>query len=724
MMSLLSTIQLSDVSESSPRKKVETAESCGYDVLNALSSHIAVIDREGIIVTVNTAWMKFARENSSDTSTLGIGCNYLQACREALRPENSENGLDALQGLLRVMKGQLDEFEMTYPCHSPLQNRWFLMRCTPISSHPGYVLICHSNISETMKATQELRERERELQAFHIIHRQVASQISLEPVVKTILEQILEIMKPDLALFFLRDGKNLILKEVVPAQGGSVIRDSDHHEVGKCLCGLAAESGKSVYSYDMKNDSRCSMKECKQAGYRSFASVPLVANGIVLGCIGIASREPRDFQVSGAFLDAAAQDVTLSLKNALLYEQVKEYAEDVQKQLYERERLEETLVQNQKLEAIGHLAGGIAHDFNNILAAIMGYSELALLKSSEPETREYLEGVVKASHRAKDLIQQILTFSRKGESNLMPLDLCSLLKDTLPLIKATLPSTIIIQDDIQGLRSAPILGNPTQLQRLFMNLCSNASQAMENDGGALIIKLKKIQVGDDLLFRCPELKPEVAYVELSVRDTGMGIASEHIHSIFEPYFSTKVPGKGTGLGLAVVHGIVKSHNGGIVVNSFLGHGTTISIYLPQIDTTQTIEQILFKPQAGAGSEHILVVDDEDAIVDIFKSTLQNKGYTTTSCRNSREAMTLFRNSPESFDLVLCDLTMPDLTGDVLAKRIREIRKDIPIIICTGHAAESLIGRNFEPADLILQKPLSQRELIGAVRELLDRDRSR
>ncbi len=722
-MSLLNNTQISDLSGISSLKNAAVPDDYQYDVLNALSSHIAVIDREGNIVKVNSAWMKFARENCSDTASLGVGSNYLSACREALNPENAKDGLEALQGIQRVMKGENDQFEMTYPCHSPDRNRWFLMRCTQIPSQPDYSLICHINITDTIEATQKLRERERELQAFHIIHRQVASEISLEPVVKTILDQILEIIKPDLAVFFLRDGENLILKDVVPAQSGTVFHDSEQHHVGKCLCGLAAESGKTVYSYDMHSDNRCTMKECKNTGYRSFASVPLVANNNVLGCIGIASKEPRDFEESGAFLEAAARDVTLSLKNALLYEQLREYAENVQKQLYEREKLEETLVQSQKLEAIGHLAGGIAHDFNNILAAIMGYSELALLKSSEPEMREYLKGVVKASHRAKDLIQQILTFSRKGEQNLMPLDLCSLLKDTVQLIKATLPSTIIIHDDIQNLKSAPIMGNPTQLQRLFMNLCSNASQAMEKEGGALIIKLRMIQAGNDLLLRCPELTPEAEYIELSVRDTGMGIASEHIHSIFEPYFSTKVPGKGTGLGLAVVHGIVKSHNGGIVVNSFLGHGTTISVYLPQIDKAQSIEQILFKPHAGTGSEHILVVDDEDAIVNIFKRTLQNSGYQTTSSRNSREAMTLFRNSPDSFDLVLCDLTMPDMTGDILAKRMREIRPDIPIIICTGHSAESLAQSKLELADMILQKPVSQRELIGAVRDLLDKNYS-
>jgi signal transduction histidine kinase len=719
-MSLLSNTHISELAGVSGLKKGDLPDADIYDVFNALSSHIAVINREGAILKVNKAWMKFAHDNSPDTSSLGIGRNYLHACGEALLPENADNGLEALQGIRRVMKREIDEFEMTYPCHSPNQNRWFLMRCTPIPSDKN-TLICHTNITETIEATQKLRERERELEAFHIIHRQVASEISLEPVVKTILEQIVEIMKPDLAVFFLRDGDSLVLKDAVSAEGGTLFHDSDHHQVGKCLCGIAAKSGKTVYSYDMHSDSRCTMEECKSTGYRSFVSVPLVANSNVLGCIGIASKEPRDFLVSSAFLEAAARDVTLSLKNALLYEQLKGYAENVQKQLYERERLEEVLVQNQKLEAIGHLAGGIAHDFNNILAAIMGYSELALLKSSEPETREYLEGVVKASHRAKELIQQILTFSRKGEQNLMPLDLCSLLKDTVPLIKATLPSTIIIHDDTLTLKSAPIMGNPTQLQRLFMNLCSNASQAMEQDGGALIIKLRKIQAGNELLLRCPELTSGAEYIELSVRDTGMGIASEHIHSIFEPYFSTKVPGKGTGLGLAVVHGIVKSHNGGIVVTSFLGHGTTISVYLPQIDKAKPIDQILFTPHAGTGSEHIMVVDDEDAIVNIFKRTLQNSGYKTTSSKNSREAMTLFRNSPASFDLILCDLTMPDITGDELARRMREIRPDIPIIICTGHSVESLADSKFELADTILQKPVSQRELISAVRELLGKE---
>lgn len=688
-----------------------------YDILNTLSAHIAVIDRDGHIVAINTAWEKFAEANGSTAKLVGIGCNYLHACRNSLQPENAESGLEALHGIEQVLRGTIHEYQQEYPCHSPNLQRWYLMRCT-LMQNGEHAVICHIDITDKKIAEEELRKREEELQSFHLIHRQVASQIELEPVIRTILNQILEILRPDLAMLFLKDGNTLILKDAVPDHPATFCHDMDQHEVGKCLCGLAVKTGISIYSYDITTDDRCEMNECKNAGYRSFASIPLINGNEILGCIGISSKEPRDFSKRSSFLDGAARDVTLSLKNALLYDQLQRFADDIQNQLLERKRLEQILVHNQKLEAIGHLAGGIAHDFNNILAAIMGYSELALKKTEAGDIREYLQGSLKACHRAKDLIQQILTFSRKSDSNLMPLDLRFVLKETLLLVRASLPSTITVHEQLDTLAAATIRGNPNQLQRVLMNLCSNAAQAMYNSGGALIIKLNEVVADNTLRERCPDLNLNRRYVQLSVRDTGMGIATEHLASIFEPYFSTKIPGKGTGLGLAVVHGIVKHHHGGITVESFPNHGTTFSLYFPLIDAKAPAADPDIRPLLVRGAGHILIVDDEAAIVQVLQKILESRGYTTTCSQFAKEAMTLFRKSPAAYDLVLCDLTMPDITGDILAKKMKEMRNDIPIILCSGHSVERLQGLDTSNVDKVLQKPIPQAELIEALQKLL------
>lgn len=693
-----------------------------YDVLNALSSHVAVIDRHGVIVAINKAWELFASTNDSSTELVGVGSNYLDTCKKAIRSDNEKLAFQALQGIEQVLAGKTQEFELEYPCHSPEQERWFVMRSTLIQN-TQHAVICHIDITEKKLTEKALNEREEELLAFHLIHRQVASQIELEPVIRTILEQIRKILKPDLAMLFLKDGKTLLLKEAIPSYPTTFCHENEPHEVGKCLCGIAVQSGRAIYSYDITTDERCERSECKNAGYRSFASIPLINDSEILGCIGITSTKPRDFSERSDFLNAAAKDVTLSLKNALLYDKLQHYAEDIQNQLHERERLEKILVQNQKLEAIGHLAGGVAHDFNNILAAIMGYAELALRNTESTSIKEYLQGSLKACHRAKDLIQQILTFSRKSDTNLMPLDLRFILKESLLLVRASLPSTITVHEQLDSISSATIRGNPNQLQRVFMNLCSNAAQSIDDANGVLIIKLTEVIVDQNLRERCPDLKLDRRYVELSVRDTGVGIAAEHLASIFEPYFSTKVPGKGTGLGLAVVHGIVKHHHGGVIVDSFPGHGTTFSLYFPLIDAP--LPTIVSKSQQPSprGAGHILIVDDEAAIVQVLEKTLQNKGYTTTSSQFAQEAMILFRKSPAAYDLVLCDLTMPDITGDILAKKMKEIRNDIPVILCSGHSAERLQGLNTAEIDKILQKPIPHTELIAAVRELLKEDDS-
>jgi PAS domain S-box-containing protein len=349
-------------------------------------------------------------------------------------------------------------------------------------------------------------------------------------------------------------------------------------------------------------------------------------------------------------------------------------------------QFEAQLRQAQKMEAIGTLAGGIAHDFNNILVAIIGYAELSLMEmDQEPDLQEVskcLEGVLQAGKRAKDLAQQILTFSRKQEQEIQPVQLDLIIKETLKLLRATVPSTIEIRFSLD-LESGVILADPTQIHQVVMNLCTNAYQAMREQGGLLEVSLEAVEVDAGLAKTQPDLHAG-SYLRLSVRDNGPGIEPGVLKRIFEPYFTTKEPGEGTGLGLAVVHGIVLGLGGAILVESQVGSGTTFQVYFPRLDHRLDEQLVTVESLARyKGKEHILFIDDEPQIVQVIQHLLQRLGYRVSGSTSSAEALALFRARPDSFDLVITDQTMPQITGIQLAKEILDLRPEQPIILCTG-----------------------------------------
>jgi PAS domain S-box-containing protein len=388
----------------------------------------------------------------------------------------------------------------------------------------------------------------------------------------------------------------------------------------------------------------------------------------------------------------------------------------------EKKKLETQLQQSQKMEAIGALAGGIAHDFNNILGAILGYSELALDDTAmDSAARKNLELVLKASFRAKELVKQILTFSRKTEENRMPILLAEIIRESLKLLRALIPSTIDIRSHIQD-SLKPVLANPTQMQQVFMNLCTNAASAMREKGHILEINLTEIE--PDPGFLADRGMDPGLYQLLSVSDTGHGIPAEIIQRIFEPYFTTKKTGEGSGMGLAVVHGIVKGHGGEITVDSQPGKGTTFNVYLKVTGerklprrNTASIEPI------PRGNEKIIFIDDEKDLVEIGARLLVNLGYDVVSATSSLEALEIFRNDPSRFDLVISDQTMPHLTGLQLAGQLKQIRPDLPVILCTGFS-ENIDELNYKSRGIndFLMKPIARNEMARVVRSVLDRNR--
>jgi two-component system cell cycle sensor histidine kinase/response regulator CckA len=385
----------------------------------------------------------------------------------------------------------------------------------------------------------------------------------------------------------------------------------------------------------------------------------------------------------------------------------------------EKWQLEKRLAQAQKMEAIGTLAGGIAHDFNNILSAIMGYTELTLIDlPQESPVRNNLKQVLKAGNRAKELVQQILTYSRQKERERQPVKINLIVNEALKLLRASLPSTIQMQNTIQS--NLAVMSDPTNIHQVIMNLCTNASHAMQKNGGLLEVNLLDVELDEDFAKQHPGITPG-KFVELTVSDTGHGMAPEVLDRIFDPFFTTKKKGEGTGMGLSVVHGIVKSHGGTLTVESYPEKGTVFKAFIPAIES-EWVPQNESADLMVTGRENILFVDDEAFQADIAQQMLSRLGYRLTTCTSSNGALELFRQSPQEFDLVITDMTMPHMPGDVLARELISIRPDIPIIVCTGYSdrMDSEIADEIGIRELVM-KPVVMKEIAQIIRRVLDED---
>lgn len=379
--------------------------------------------------------------------------------------------------------------------------------------------------------------------------------------------------------------------------------------------------------------------------------------------------------------------------------------------------MENELRQAHKMESIGRLAGGIAHDFNNILAAINGFSQLAL-ETIPPDSQAAadINEVINSSDRAAKLVKQILSFSRKQQQELVPISVQSVLQEVVQLIRATLPSTIEIKAEIDP-NCGAVMSDATMLHQVVMNLCTNGAQAMEYSGGILEISLfpTEIKTADPNL---PDLQPG-NYITLQVQDSGIGIPEDHLEHIFDPYFTTKDIGKGSGMGLAVVHGVIRNHQGDIKVESLVGKGSSFTIYLPEIDKLPAPEPEIDGELPG-GKESILLVDDEKKIVELTKRRLESLGYRVTATTSSTKALEMFITGPYNYDLLVSDQTMPTMRGDELASAVKKLRPELPVIICSGYSSR-LDGNEVSEMKIsaFIMKPVLKSKLAKTVRECLD-----
>jgi PAS domain S-box-containing protein len=384
----------------------------------------------------------------------------------------------------------------------------------------------------------------------------------------------------------------------------------------------------------------------------------------------------------------------------------------------ERRRTEQTIRQMQKMEALGTLAGGIAHDFNNILMPITINAEMALLdvKEGTLPPASYLQLIREAANRGQGLVKQIITFSRQKEQPRQPIEIIPVIKEALKFLRAMIPKSIEIRPSI-GVESAVISADPTQVHQVLMNLCNNAAYAMREKGGVLEVNLAKMEVDPEAADRDPDLKPR-PYLRLTVRDTGHGMGREVRERAFDPFFTTKKPGDGAGMGLAVVHGIVKNHEGVITLESEVGRGTTARVFFPLVETARESEVVSRDPIPG-GDERILLIDDEEIQILSLQQMLERLGYRVTGKKDPREALEVFRNQPGAFDLVITDQTMPKLTGAALVQEMLRLRPDLPVILYTGFSEtiDEEQARALGVRDFVL-KPLSMRDLAERIRRAL------
>ena len=382
----------------------------------------------------------------------------------------------------------------------------------------------------------------------------------------------------------------------------------------------------------------------------------------------------------------------------------------------DRFQLERQLRHAQKMEAIGTLAGGVAHDFNNVLTPIMGYTEIIKLKMrqegfEDPAIIDYLGEILKAGKRAKGLVDQILAFSRSNEQKESIQYLHPIVKEVIKLMRVSLPSTIRIDQDIDQ-DCGTVFVDPVQIHQILVNLCTNSAEAIGSDHGNLAVRLKKV-----------EYQPvnDRGWVQLVIEDSGCGISPELRDRIFEPYFTTKEKGQGTGMGLALVHSIVKQHRGKIEVESEEGSGTTIIVSFPRAHKLNPLHQIVCSDELVTGEGHVMLVDDEPQVMQVTSELLQSLGYRVTGRASSTEALRDFRENPDSFDLLLTDLTMPKMTGIELCAEAKKIRQDLPTILFTGYS-ETISKQSTDKAgiDDYCKKPVSLKELSQVVGRLINK----
>jgi PAS domain S-box-containing protein len=726
--------------------------------LNALSSHIAILNEHGTIVEVNAAWDRFARENRFLGSG-GLGDNYLQVCHSATG-HFCEEAPSVASGIRDVMAGKKTEFHLEYPCHGPQERRWFIVRITRFDGDgPVRVVVAHENITERKLAEAALQQSEKKfrdllenMQLGIVAHAPDTTIQFSNPMASQLLGLTPDQMRGKMAIdptwcFIQEDGTPLVLDQypvnrVLPASTKQLpnlilgICRPDRKKPIWVQCnthpilnpdGQLQQIVVTFFDITSRKLAEDSLRESEEK-FRQIAEtineVFWITDATMHRMIYISPAYEKIwgrtcqslYDSPSTGLDAIhAEDRERVVRAAAVGLAKGEYDEiyritrpdgslrwihdhavplrntageisrfiGIAGDITEKRKLEDSFRQAQKMESIGQLAGGIAHDFNNILAAIVGNLYLVRMDAAgQPAILEHLQNISEASQRATDLVKQILTFSRQDKPEREAVKLNHVVQEALKLLRSSMPATIRIQTELVEVPT--VLANATAIHQVIMNLGTNAWHAMRDQIGVLKIEMKVLDVDEDFAKTRPDLRPG-NYVQLSVSDSGCGMDSATLEHIFEPFFTTKAVGEGTGLGLAVVHGIMKTHDGSISVYSQPGEGTTFHLYFPVIEAEVASGKIEATPIPRGHGEHILFVDDEATLGRLGKKMLERLGYVVTTQTNPLEAITAVRDQPAKFDLVITDLTMPGMDGAKLGAQLLHLQPNLPIIITTGYS---------------------------------------
>lgn len=623
--------------------------------LDGLSAHIAIIDYQGNIITVNKAWNRFARDNGIPEETIWQDINYLDICNIA-SGSGDMVAQEFAQGIQDVLAKKLSIFVLDYPCHSPDEKRWFHGKVTsfPDKTRPN-LIIAHENITERTLSIQNLQ---RSKEKFRSIVDNIAIGIALINKNSEILEM------------------NKQMRQWYP--------DVSVSKKPKCIDVFACCYG------DTAKKKQCPVHQTLTDGK-------------------IHKKIQTHNNITYRMLSSPLFDENGKINSAVI----------IKEDITQRLSIEKKLRQAQKMESLGTLAGGIAHDFNNILTAILGYA--TLIKLGQPKESEIYDDVLeieRAALRACDLVNQILTFSRMKETKFIPTRLDLIIKEALKLIRSTIPTTIEIITEVERVRER-VLADPTQLHQIIMNLCTNASHAMEKQGGFLKVGLSTKHVTPSGAVEHSK-KRSTKYLELKVKDTGCGIPKDVIDNIFDPYFTTKNLGEGTGLGLSMVQGIMETIGGHIKVDSKPDKGTEFTLLFPVVEDFQNQETEDKVPSIAGGNESILLIDDEASVLKVGQRILNDLGYKVTTESDGEKAIKILKEGSEEFDLIITDMAMPKMNGIKLAREAFKIRPDIPVIICTGYsnAITKDVCRDIGIKALV-HKPLSITTIASEIRKIFN-----